>query len=72
MIPEELFNSTNLDVIISEEVHDLSDMSDVDDWHVCTGGSACPRFHAHRYPCYYAQSCTGCTVHNAVMAIDEC
>jgi hypothetical protein len=32
MTSEEIFNSTKLDVIIPEEVHELSDGSDVDDW----------------------------------------
>lgn len=32
MTPEELFNSTRLDVIVSEEVLDLPDVPDIDDW----------------------------------------
>lgn len=32
MNPEELFNATKLDMIVPEEVHDLPDVSDVDDW----------------------------------------
>lgn len=32
MASEEIFNSTKLDVIVSEEVHDLPNELDVDDW----------------------------------------